>query len=68
MFLGQLGNVVDTITGHHGKKIKGSVVLMKKNVLDFNAIGSGVIDRVGDFLGNGISLQLVSATHGDLGI
>ncbi|PON59873.1 Lipoxygenase [Trema orientale] len=65
MLGGLAGKVVDTITGNNGKKIKGSVVLIKKNVLDFNAIGSSVIDRVGDFLGNGVSLQLVSSDHGD---
>ncbi|XP_043721257.1 probable linoleate 9S-lipoxygenase 5 [Telopea speciosissima] len=51
--------------GKNKKKIKGSVVLMKKNVLDFNDLHSSVLDRVHEFLGKGVSLQLISAVHGD---
>ncbi|XP_027341792.1 seed linoleate 9S-lipoxygenase-3 [Abrus precatorius] len=65
------------VTGliHRGHKIKGTVVLMRKNVLDVNSITSvgGVIgqglDIVGSaldtltaFLGRSVSLQLISAT------
>ncbi|KAL5566067.1 hypothetical protein UlMin_029231 [Ulmus minor] len=47
------------------KKIKGSVVLMKKNVLDYNDFQASIVDRVHELLGNGVSLQLVSAINGD---
>ncbi|XP_042517026.1 probable linoleate 9S-lipoxygenase 5 [Macadamia integrifolia] len=47
------------------KKIKGSVVLMKKNVLDFNDLHASVLDRVHEFLGKGVSIQLISAVHCD---
>lgn len=46
--------------GRKGQKIKGTVVLMPKNVLDFNAITSigkgGVIDTATGILGQGVSL------------
>ncbi|KAK3418568.1 hypothetical protein EUGRSUZ_H04495 [Eucalyptus grandis] len=47
------------------KKVKGTVVLMKKNVLDFNDFNASVLDRVHELFGQKISLQLVSAVHGD---
>ncbi|XP_043691953.1 probable linoleate 9S-lipoxygenase 5 isoform X2 [Telopea speciosissima] len=47
------------------KKIKGSVVLMKKNVLDLNDINASLLDRVYEFFGKGVSLQLISATNGN---
>ncbi|KAH7842311.1 hypothetical protein Vadar_003855 [Vaccinium darrowii] len=47
------------------KRIKGKVVLMKKNVLDMNDLGASILDRVYEFLGRGVSLQLISATHSD---
>ncbi|KAJ4968402.1 hypothetical protein NE237_015103 [Protea cynaroides] len=47
------------------KKIKGSVVLMKKNVLDFNDSQASVLDWVYEFLGRRVSLQLISAVNGD---
>ncbi|KAF8394410.1 hypothetical protein HHK36_020618 [Tetracentron sinense] len=50
-----------------GKKIKGSVVLMKKNVLDFTDFNASILDRVHEFLGKGVSLQLISAVNGDPG-
>nr|AHX56188.1 lipoxygenase [Diospyros kaki] len=42
------------------KKIKGTVVLRKTN--DFGAL---ILDRVHEFFGRGVSLQLISAVHGD---
>ena len=61
-------DVIGTITGQNsGRKIKGKVVLMRKNALDFNDLGAGVVDRVSEFLGQGVSLQLVSAVHADTG-
>ena len=62
-------NIIDALMGtsQDGKsvKIKGSVVLMKKNVLDFNDFQSSFLDRVHEFLGKGVSFQLVSAEQGD---
>ncbi|KAJ0080261.1 hypothetical protein Patl1_22617 [Pistacia atlantica] len=65
--------IIDAVTGHDsgGKKmkchkgecrnIKGTVVLMKKNVLDFNDFNASVLDRFHELLGKRVSLQLVSA-------
>ncbi|KAK0606947.1 hypothetical protein LWI29_006777 [Acer saccharum] len=47
------------------KKIRGTVVLMKKNVLDFNDIKASFLDRIHELFGKGVSLQLVSAVHAD---
>ncbi|XP_071696448.1 probable linoleate 9S-lipoxygenase 5 [Rutidosis leptorrhynchoides] len=46
-------------------KVKGKVVLMKKNVLDFNDLGASVLDRAHELLGKHISIQFISATHAD---
>lgn len=61
-----------------GQKIKGTVVLMQKNVLDINSIISAekiadgifdgvtsIFDTLTSFLGRSISLQLISATQAD---
>ncbi|WRX22383.1 PLAT/LH2 domain - like 5 [Theobroma cacao] len=47
------------------KKIKGAVVLMKKNVLDMNDMKASLFDRVHELFGKGVSLQLISAVHTD---
>ncbi|XP_050940666.1 probable linoleate 9S-lipoxygenase 5 [Cucumis melo] len=62
-----IGSIVGAISGlkHGGKKIHGTVVLMRDNVLDFNDFGSTVLDNLHELLGGGVSLQLVSAQHGD---
>ncbi|KAL8155569.1 putative linoleate 9S-lipoxygenase 5 [Apium graveolens] len=58
--------IVDAITGHdETKQIKGRVVLMKKNVLDFTDISSSIIDRVDELLHKRVSLQLVSSVNPD---
>lgn len=49
------------------KKIKGRVVLMKKNVLDFIDLSGSVVDRVDELLGKKVSLQLISSTNSDNG-
>ncbi|RXI01848.1 hypothetical protein DVH24_015197, partial [Malus domestica] len=64
-----LQNIVEKLTGHqqngnHGK-INGTVVLMKKNVLDFNDLNASVLDGVYELVGQGVSLQLISAVHAD---
>lgn len=51
--------------GAKGTKIKGTVVLMKKNVLDFNDLTASLLDRMHEILGQGVTFQLVSATVGD---
>ncbi|KAL4556314.1 hypothetical protein LXL04_038961 [Taraxacum kok-saghyz] len=45
--------------------VKGKVVLMKKNLLDFNDLGASVLDRAHELLGQHISIQFISATHAD---
>lgn len=48
-------------------KIAGSVVLMKKNVLDLSDFNASLLDGVHELLGLGVSFQLVSSTHTDPG-
>ncbi|XP_058073716.1 probable linoleate 9S-lipoxygenase 5 [Magnolia sinica] len=61
--------IKDAIMGNSreetGVKIKGSVVLMKKNVLDFNDLHASLLDRIYELCGKGVSFQLISAVHGD---
>lgn len=49
------------------KKIRGNVVLMKKNVLDFNDVPASLLDRFLELVGKGVSLQLISADQPDPG-
>ncbi|XP_009787604.2 linoleate 9S-lipoxygenase 6 [Nicotiana tabacum] len=59
-------NIVDGLIGHNdSKKVKGIVVMMKKNALDFTDIAGSVVDGVLEFLGQKVSLQLISSAHGD---
>ena len=65
-----LGNIVDNITGENNgtkEKVQGTVVLMKKNVLDFNDFPASLLYDVHELLGKRVSLQLVSAVNGDSG-
>ncbi|RZB97661.1 Seed linoleate 9S-lipoxygenase-2 isoform D [Glycine soja] len=63
---------------NRSQKVKGTVVLMRKNVLDINSItsvrgliGTGIniigstIDGLTSFLGRSVCLQLISATKAD---
>lgn len=59
-------HVVDALTGNN-KKIKGTVVLMKKNVLDLNDFNSSLLDGFHELLGKKVSLQLISAVNVDQG-
>jgi hypothetical protein len=52
-------------TAEKCRKIEGSVVLMKKNVLDFNDFNASVLDRVHELLGQKVSLHLISAVNAD---
>lgn len=57
----------DDRDGIRKKKIKGRVVLMKKNVLDFNDFSASAVDRLDEFLGRKVSLQLISSVNADPG-
>ncbi|EHA8588641.1 Lipoxygenase [Cocos nucifera] len=48
-----------------GVRVKGTVILMKKNVLDFTDFHASLHDRLDEFLGKGVSFQLVSSTIAD---
>ncbi|XP_059632514.1 probable linoleate 9S-lipoxygenase 5 [Cornus florida] len=68
-----LNKILGTVCGKNreapiedkGNKIKGTVKLMKKNVLDVTDLGASILDRVHEVFGKGVSLQLISAVHGD---
>lgn len=47
-------------------KIKGTVVLRKKNVLNFKDAGSAFLDRMHELFGKRVILQLISADPGNL--
>lgn len=49
------------------KMIKGTVLLMRKNLLDFNDLKASLVDKFAEFRGHKISLQLISAVNGDPG-
>jgi hypothetical protein len=58
-----LGGIIDDLTGGlKNAHLKGSVVLMRKNVLDFNDFGATVVDGIAEFLGRGVTCQLISST------
>ncbi|XP_010667400.2 probable linoleate 9S-lipoxygenase 5 [Beta vulgaris subsp. vulgaris] len=41
--------------------IKGTIVLMKKNVLDMTDVSASILDKIHELGGKGVSLQLISA-------
>jgi linoleate 9S-lipoxygenase len=49
------------------RKIKGTVLLLKKNLLDFNDLAASLADRFDEVRGHKVSLQLISAVNGDPG-
>lgn len=59
--------IEDAITWHDDeiKQIKGRVVLMKKNVLDFTDLSSSVVDRFDELLQRKVSFQLISSVNPD---
>ncbi|KAM0901410.1 hypothetical protein ACQ4PT_019966 [Festuca glaucescens] len=58
-----LGGIIGDLTGGlKNAHLKGSVVLMRKNVLDFNDFGATVVDGITEFLGRGVTCQLISST------
>ncbi|CAO2821839.1 unnamed protein product [Amaranthus hypochondriacus] len=44
------------------KIIKGTVILMKKNVLDFTDVKASFLDRIHELVGKGVSLHLICAS------
>ncbi|KAK8949453.1 putative linoleate 9S-lipoxygenase 5 [Platanthera zijinensis] len=52
-------------TGSKGTKVKAKVVMMNKNVLDFNDFNAAILNQIQDFLGQKVEFVLVSATVGD---
>ncbi|RZC75134.1 hypothetical protein C5167_050618 [Papaver somniferum] len=46
-------------------RVKGTVVLMKKNKLDLTDYGASLLDRVHELFGNGVCLQLISSDNAD---
>ena len=74
MILGRVLNaasdVVNEVASRRKKSekiIRGTVILVKKNVLAFNALHTTVVDSVFELLGQGVTLQLVSADNADPG-
>ncbi|XP_015888044.3 linoleate 9S-lipoxygenase 5 isoform X1 [Ziziphus jujuba] len=61
--------VKDKEKRNHGvtetKKIKGTVVLVKKSVLDFKDVKASLLDRIHELFGKGVSMQLISSVHPD---
>ncbi|KAI4355473.1 hypothetical protein L6164_004245 [Bauhinia variegata] len=72
-FVPSIPNVVPDVLGlNKGRKIKGTVVLIKKNLIDFSdVVGSvvgvttSVVDQFTEVIAKGITLQLVSSTNAD---
>jgi hypothetical protein len=48
-------------------QVIGTVVLMKKSVLDFNNFTASMLDGLHELVGKGVSLQLISAVNTDQG-
>ncbi|CAI9102205.1 OLC1v1000437C1 [Oldenlandia corymbosa var. corymbosa] len=70
MFQQVLGalNGITHVGDHHNtnnNKIKGTVVLMRKNVLDFNDFNGSILDGVHELFGQKVSFQLISAVNPD---
>ncbi|CAN6287140.1 unnamed protein product [Urochloa humidicola] len=58
-----LSGIIDGLTGaNKNARLKGTVVLMRKNVLDLNDFGATIIDGLTEFLGKGVTCQLISST------
>ncbi|KAK8709596.1 hypothetical protein V6N13_060610 [Hibiscus sabdariffa] len=55
----------DSLNEKRKMMIRGTVALMKKNVLDMNDLTASLLDRVYELFGRGVSLQLISAVYAD---
>lgn len=62
MFGGGLNVLGDLTGGLKNGRLKGSVVLMRKNVLEFNDFSASLVDGITEFLGRGVTCQLISST------
>lgn len=64
-----LHNILNAFTGDKSNRhqVEGTVVLMKKSVLDFNDFTASMLDGLHEFVGKGVSLQLVSTVNTDSG-
>ncbi|AES61371.1 putative linoleate 9S-lipoxygenase [Medicago truncatula] len=62
-----LHNILNAFTGDKSNRhqVEGTVVLMKKSVLDFNDFTASMLDGLHEFVGKGVSLQLVSTVNTD---
>lgn len=49
------------------KKIKGTVVLKKKNVMDCSDVCASVLDKTYEIFGKAVSFHLISSAQGDPG-
>ncbi|CAO1942605.1 unnamed protein product [Urochloa humidicola] len=58
------GGIIGGLTGNKNGHLKGSVVLTRKSVLglDVTSIAGTVFDNIGEFLGRGVTCQLISST------
>jgi linoleate 9S-lipoxygenase len=65
MFQNIVHAIASCCTGDSKMKIKGTVVLMKKNVLEFNDFPASVLDLGHELLGQRVSLQVISAAKSD---
>ncbi|KAI9088992.1 hypothetical protein K1719_029271 [Acacia pycnantha] len=55
----------DADGNNHRLTIKGTVVLMKKNVLILNDLGASVMDRLSELVGDKVSLRLINSVNVD---
>ncbi|MCE0481750.1 hypothetical protein HAX54_039745 [Datura stramonium] len=56
---------VDGDPAGESKKVKGTIVLMKKKFWDLDDVKASVVDRVDEILGHKVSLQLISSVNAD---
>ncbi|CAO2182073.1 unnamed protein product [Urochloa humidicola] len=58
------GGIIGGLTGNKNGRLKGSVVLTRKSVLglDVTSIAGSVFDNISEFLGRGVTCQLISST------
>jgi len=68
MNIGQIMGGRELFGGHDdSKKVKGTVVMMNKNVLDFTDLASSLTGKIFDVLGQKVSFQLISSVQSDPG-
>ncbi|KAI4373958.1 hypothetical protein MLD38_012015 [Melastoma candidum] len=61
------GNGGSRSNGGGSRKIRGTLRLMKKNVLDFHDVKASLLDRMYELFRRGVSLQLVSSVQPEHG-